>query len=431
MMKIEKIIFAFIGCAAFVLPENVCAEVITVNPGELATKLKFLPDGNADLKIEGAMSANDVELLRKLPSSVKTLDLSSLKLEDDSLNDYALFNTKVEKLILPVGLRVIGAWTLAESMVNDLVIPSSVSVIGEGAFYKCACLHKMDLKGTGVKTLPADVFYGCENLSNVELPSGLTSVGDRAFMGSGITSLKMPAVSEIGEYAMAQMPALTSVEFKSDAKLGIGAFYGDKALKSLPSLSSDTPALMVAASGLNMSDNELGSEVIGEGAFEGANATTLVLGGKVKQIDAHAFRNMNNLKTVDVMNLGKEVPLTAETAFSGIDTSKVLLITDKENVPVWEAHPVWGNFKINKPSDVDDIIADAGQPEIRIENQGGILRISCTHPIDELRVYSTDGVVIGSYSPCANIFQCGPWSNETVIVEAIASGIRSINKIRL
>lgn len=430
-MKIKRIIFAFIGCAAFILPENVCSEVITVNPGELATRLKFLPEGTIDLKIEGAMSAADVELFRKLPSSVRTLDLSSLQLEDGSLNDYALFNTKVEKVTLPADLRTIGAWSLAESLIKDLEIPEAVNAIGEGAFYKCANLQKMDLKGTGVKTLPADLFYGCVNLTAVELPSALTSVGDRAFMGSGVVSLKMPSVSEIGEYAMAQMPALVSVEFKSDAKLGTGVFYGDKVLKSLPVLSSDMPALMAAGSGLNMSDNELGSEVIGEGAFEGANATTLVLGGKVKKIDAHAFRNMRNLETVDVMNLGKEVPLTDEMAFSGVDTSKVLLLTAKENVPVWEADPVWGNFKMNKSSNVDDLVTGSVQPEIKIESHGGILQISSTQPIGQLRVYSTDGMVLGNYSPCANTFQCGPWNHETVIVETIVSGIRSINKIRL
>ena len=97
----------------------------------------------------------------------------------------------------------------------------------------------------------------------------------------------------------------------------------------------------------------------------------------------------------------------------------------------WEAHPVWGKFKIDKSSDVNDIVADAGQPEIRIDNQGGMLLISSTHPIGQLRVYSADGVVLGNYSPSANTFQCGPWNHETVIVETVANGVRNITKIRL
>ena len=55
------------------------------------------------------------------------------------------------------------------------------------------------------------MFYGCNSLTEVELPANATSIGEEAFFGcSALTELEIPAgVTEIGKDAFKDCPNLT------------------------------------------------------------------------------------------------------------------------------------------------------------------------------------------------------------------------------
>jgi hypothetical protein len=53
--------------------------------------------------------------------------------------------------------------------------------------------------GKGVKTLPSYLFYNCDRITSVTLPSTLTKIGDYAFYGcSNLAEVYLPSNVTIG-----------------------------------------------------------------------------------------------------------------------------------------------------------------------------------------------------------------------------------------
>lgn len=120
---------------------------------------------------------------------------------------------------------------------KSITVPDSVTSIGESAFKKTAYYRdndnwenkvlyignhlikaKKSLSGTykikdGTKTVAADAFHGCGELTNVSIPDSVTSIGDGAFEEcTGLTSITIPdSVTSIDWYAFENCTGLTSI----------------------------------------------------------------------------------------------------------------------------------------------------------------------------------------------------------------------------
>ncbi len=80
-----------------------------------------------------------------------------------------------------------------------------------------------DPKGTGV-----------QNVANIELPDAIKYIGDYAFAGSFIGSIRMVNVENVGNYAFRTCPKLSKVEFvQGVTRIGKEAFYGVQNLKEI------------------------------------------------------------------------------------------------------------------------------------------------------------------------------------------------------
>jgi ABC-type multidrug transport system fused ATPase/permease subunit len=90
------------------------------------------------------------------------------------------------------------AFTNTKSL-TEIVIPSSVTVIGKSAFRFCENLVSVTLPAR-LTYLPEECFYDCKILSNIVLPKTLIGIGDRAFYNcTMLGELAVPAsVTEIG-----------------------------------------------------------------------------------------------------------------------------------------------------------------------------------------------------------------------------------------
>ena len=85
---------------------------------------------------------------------------------------------------------------------ESVVIPDTVTHIGDGAFDCCFSLSSLMLPSS--LTSIGDLAFGfCSSLSSLTLPASLTSIGDSAFSGcSSLSSLTLPSsVTNIGEGA--------------------------------------------------------------------------------------------------------------------------------------------------------------------------------------------------------------------------------------
>lgn len=125
---------------------------------------------------------------------------------------------------------------------TEVTVPSTVRVIGEGAFENNGRITRVIVPGS-VEQIKPYAFWGCDNLSTVSLGSGLTEVGDYAFAGAkGLKRVTIPSsVTRIGIGAFADcvnmeeitIPATVSsiheTAFDGCAKLKINCMTGSRA----------------------------------------------------------------------------------------------------------------------------------------------------------------------------------------------------------
>ena len=82
------------------------------------------------------------------------------------------------------------------------VLPSTVTKIGNKAFYQCVNLTDFELPKR-LTSLGSEAFYNCRSLKSVDIPEGITTIPEYAF--SGNTALESvtfsPKLEEIGTYA--------------------------------------------------------------------------------------------------------------------------------------------------------------------------------------------------------------------------------------
>lgn len=119
--------------------------------------------------------------------------------------------------------------------VKKMSIPSSVTKIGDYAFYKCTDLTSIELP-SGVTSLGRDAFNGCTNLSSITLPSNVKEIRFYAFDGcKNLTSVTLPSgVVRVWDGAFYGCESLRSITLPSDLEyIGFKAFEGCKGLTSI------------------------------------------------------------------------------------------------------------------------------------------------------------------------------------------------------
>ena len=112
--------------------------------------------------------------------------------------------------------------------IKDLVIPNSVTSMGDYVFYSCSGLASVTIPNS-VTSMGNYVFYSCSGLASVTIPNSVTSIGDYAFYNcAGLTSVTIPdRVTSIGESAFNKCSGLVSVIIpNSVTSIGQNAFDG-------------------------------------------------------------------------------------------------------------------------------------------------------------------------------------------------------------
>lgn len=96
--------------------------------------------------------------------------------------------------------------------VTDVVIPETITEIGDYTFYNCNYLTSVSIPNS-VKSIGTLAFHSCSKLSSIVFPPSVTSIGNNAFSKcSGLTSVTLPyGLTSIGQSAFSSCPNLEDV----------------------------------------------------------------------------------------------------------------------------------------------------------------------------------------------------------------------------
>jgi BspA type Leucine rich repeat region (6 copies) len=145
-------------------------------------------------------------------------------------------NTSVTSVVIPNSVTSIGnsAFYGCTSL-TSLTIPNSVAIIEGGAFAECTGLTTLTIPN-GVTSIENSAFFGCTGLTSVTIPNSVTSIENNAFgRCTSLRSIIIPnGVIGIASYAFARCSGLESVTFPTSlTTIENNAFEGCTSLRSI------------------------------------------------------------------------------------------------------------------------------------------------------------------------------------------------------
>jgi len=117
-----------------------------------------------------------------------------------------------------IPVRFIGENAFEYSFLTSVIIPDSVTRIGDYAFYYCSFLKSIDIP-EGVTYIGEYAFMGCASLTHITIPEGVTRIGTFAFFAcNSLTSVTIPAsVTSIGRGAFDYCFKMKTLQFKGNS----------------------------------------------------------------------------------------------------------------------------------------------------------------------------------------------------------------------
>lgn len=160
----------------------------------------------------------------------------------------------LSSVTIPETVTTIGSGAFSGcSNLTSTSIPAGVTTIESNTFAGCSSLESVEVKGE-LTEIAADAFNGCESLTSMTvagtvrplavgtraaakalvIPASVTKIGDRAFKGTGITSVTVPAGVKMGTGVFRDCKQLTKAAVASKVKaISAYTFKGCSALKSV------------------------------------------------------------------------------------------------------------------------------------------------------------------------------------------------------
>ena len=380
-----------------------------------------------------------------IPSGVTTIatdtfsDCKSLKNVNIStgveiIDDYAFTRCDaLTSVTIPSTVTSIGteAFYIC-SQLSNITIPSSVTSIGENAFYNCTGLTRVNVNDiaswcktyfgnqyanplvfagdlylngsrvtnlvipSGVSAIGNGAFLGCKSISSISFPASLTGIGHSAFSGcSGLTRVTIPSsVKSIGPGAFASCTGLTDITIPSSiTSIEAGTFSG---CNSLTGITIPTTVKTIGASAFSgcsgLTRVTIPSNVtsIGEGAFSACSGLTdITIPSGVPGIEAGTFYNCGGLTTVSIPSSVTSIGTDAfsgcssltDVVYGGTQTQWNAVTKGENNDSLNNATIYFGGTMTY--SVFYDANGGTGAPSTQTEKKGASLAISSDKPTRE------------------------------------------------
>ncbi|MCI5837582.1 MAG: leucine-rich repeat protein [Christensenellaceae bacterium] len=246
----------------------------------------------------------------------------------------AFYGTSIESITLPARTVEIGAYAFAGvSTLKSVTIPQGVATIGQGAFLKSGVTDVVFEEGSALTAIPAWCFSetpigGSETANGtISLPEGIKSIGYRAFYSCGaLTSIVIP--STVVELGSGYYESDFYVVPNTDDEIVLNYKKATSGTNKVPVTTVTNPVGEVF-SGKGSSTSNLATvtfakdengnaslEYIYSKAFYYSKIERIAIPASIKEIREEAFSSIKTLEEI-----------TFETAADGF--SSITLISDK------------------------------------------------------------------------------------------------------
>ena len=138
------------------------------------------------------------------------------------------YNGAAMEVVIPNSVKIIGDQAFYNCKgITSVVIPDSVKEIGRYAFNNCAELESVTMANS-VQKIGYCAFRDCRSLTALTIPDSVREIDNDAFAGcSALTAIVIPAsVQQIGIEAFYNCKSLRTVEFKGNPQCYSDAFSG-------------------------------------------------------------------------------------------------------------------------------------------------------------------------------------------------------------
>lgn len=208
-------------------------------------------------------------------------------------------------VIVQGGTTTICTLAFANTPVQKVQLPSTLTTIRYGAFQNCTALKQITLPES-MTFIEGGAFQNCSALSSILVPQNVTYLGASAFSGcTSLTSATLPqAITRISSGLFENCSSLTTVQASSALKsIGSRAFAETSALSSFtfPQTLTAVGAESFTGSGIVTANLPQSVTYLGAGAF--ADCTKLVYAqvpAAIQAVRERTFRNCTELKNVSI-----------------------------------------------------------------------------------------------------------------------------------
>ena len=244
------------------------------------------------------------------------------------------------KIIIPNSVTSIGDLAFMDSKaLSHIVISNSVTSIGDGTFYGCNSLTNIVIPDS-VTSIGDIAFSGCRSLSNIVIPDSVTSIGDYVFEGcTSLSNIVIPNnVTSIGSNAFKNCSSLSNIVIPdSVTSIGNGVFSGCLSLKYI-----SIPVNVICLNGNPFSEwngkldclspnfvhecdilfNKDKSEII---SFRNQKIESYIIFSNVKRIGDSAFSGCRSLSNIIIPD---SVTSIGDGAFYGCSSLTNIVLPD-------------------------------------------------------------------------------------------------------
>jgi hypothetical protein len=216
-----------------------------------------------------------------------------------TIGEGAFAYLNLSNIVLPASLAKINNYTFYHaSDLTTITIPAAVKEIGDSVFDTCENLASVVFEnGSQLTKMGNGVFYACTALTTITLPDGLKEMGDQTFTAcTELVSANLPSVEKLGSRTFLQCLKLETVTFGANATT-TGDYTFEITYEDVTS--GEVRYYDTVLTNVILSDK---IKVIGEGVFNYCTKLTSIDLKNVTKIGSYAFSGCSALVTVTGLN---------------------------------------------------------------------------------------------------------------------------------